>query len=225
MRKVFFTLLAVALSLGMTVPAAAEVRGSYVEARNADVYVAHCFANSEVGLAGELALMGWKIDQGSWNNTSLDGLGVVAVVKASRTLGDPFSSPYPARAVLIVDERANMEQRLALQSFVEKMAGDLVQTVTRVETAPIEFDFSGNLHAGTVRMTAGNLARIQTRPLKDGDAVCHNAFTYYPPLTKLDHAMPVHTVANRFAGEGLNVVWSSPDKNSAFVGSFVAGSE
>ena len=223
MKKVLLT---VSLLLAVTtLVSAAEIRGSYIEARNADIYVAQCFANSEVGIVGDLALMGWKIDRGSWNNVSLDGLGVVAVVKASSTLGDVFHSAYPAKAILIVDERANMEQRLALQSFAQKMAGDLAQTVIRVDTAPIEFDFNGNIHSGSARMTAGNLARVQTRALKDGDAVCHNAFVYYQPLTKLDHAMPAHTVDNRFSGEGLNVMWSSPDKNSAFLGSFVAASE
>lgn len=224
MKKVLFTVMLLVLCSALV--SAAEIRGSYVEARNADVWVAQCFANSEVGLVGQLALMAWKVDQGSWNNVSLDGLGVVAVVKASHTLGDPFKSAYPAKAVLIVDERANTQQREALQAFAQKMAGDLVQTVTRVETAPISFDIAGSLHAGTVRMTAGNLARIETRSLRDGDAVCHNAFTYYPPLSgKLDHAMPARAVDNRFNGEGLNVSWSSPDKNSAFLGSFAVESD
>jgi hypothetical protein len=224
MKKVLLAVML--LAVFTTVAAAGEIRGSYVEARNADVWVAHCFANSEVGLTGELALMAWKVDKGSWNNVPLEGLGVVAVVKAAHTLGDPYKSAYPAQAVLIVDERASIEQRQALQGFVQKMAGDLVQTVARVEAAPITFDFGGNLHAGSVRMTAGNIARIQTRPLKDGDAVCHNAFAYYPPLSsKLDHAMPAHTVDNRYSGNGLNVVWSSPSKNSAFLGSFQLESE
>ncbi len=204
---------------------AAEIRGNYIEARNADIYVAQCFANSEAGLVGDLALMGWKIDQGSFNNVPLDGLGVVAVVRAKTTLGDPFHTPYPTKAVLIVDDRANAAQSAALEGFVHKMAGDLVQSVVRVERAPITFDFNGNIHAGIATMTAGTLARIQTRELRDGDAVCHNAFVYYQPLTKVDHAMPARAVENRFAGEGLNVVWSSPDKNSAFVATFSTESD
>lgn len=222
MRKI---VLGVSLLLAVTVLAsAAEIRGRYIEARNADIYVAQCFANSEVGLTGDLALMAWKIDQGSWNNVALDGLGVVAVVKAKSTLGDPFHNPYPAKTVLIMDEHANPAQRAALESFAHKMGGDLVQTVSRVETAPIAFDFEG-MHSGIASVTAGKVACIRTRALMDGDAVCHNAFVYYQPLTKLDHAMPAHTVDNKFAGEGLNVVWSSPDKNSAFIGSFAAESD
>lgn len=223
MRKVVFAVFL--LVAAATLVSAAEIRGSYIEARNADIYVAQCFANSEAGLVGDLAVMGWKIDQGSWNNVDVSGLGVVAVVKARTTLGDPFHSPYPAKAVLIVDERASAAQSQALQNFAHKMAGDLVQTVTRVATAPMAFDFNGDMHAGIATMTAGNMARIQTRALKDGDAVCHNAFVYYQPLAKLDHAMPAHTVDNSFAGEGLNITWTSPDKNSAFIGTFAAESE
>jgi len=220
MKKVLL-LLAVASVAAM----GADIRGSYLEARNADVYVAHCFANAELNLAGDLAVMAWRVEQGSWNNVTLDGLGVVAVVRASGTLGDPFRSAYPAKSVLILDERANAEQRAALQGFAKKMAGDLVQTVTRVETAPIAFDFGSSIHAATARMTAGSLARIETRPLRDGDAVCHNAYVYYPPLTRLSHSMPAHTVDNRFSGRGLDAEWSSPSKNSSFLGIFAVPSE
>ncbi len=223
MRKVCLSV--AVLLLCTAVGMAAGIRGSYMEARNADVYVAHCFANAELNVAGDLAVMAWKIDGGSWNNVALDGLGVAAVVKASGTLGDPFRSAYPAKAVLIVDERATADQRAALKGFVSKMAGDLVQTVTRVETAPMTFDFGGDMHAGAAQMTAGNLVRIQTRALRDGDAVCHNAFVYYPPLTRLTHAMPAYALDNRFSGEGLNVTWSSPNKNSAFLGTFEAESD
>jgi len=224
MRKVLLTATLLLASTAML--SAAEIRGSYIEARNADIWVAQCFANSEVGIVGDLALMGWKIDKGSWNNVSLDGMGVVAVVRAKSTLGDTFHSAYPTKAILIVDERANMEQRQALQSFVQKMAGDLVQTVVRVESAPIEFNIDGNIHSGSAQLIAGNLARIQTRALREGDAVCHNAITYYPPLSaNLEHSMPAHTVANTFSGQGLNVVWSNPDKNSAFLGSFATESD
>jgi hypothetical protein len=222
MKKV---LLGVGVMLALTVMAsAAEIRGRYIEARNADIYVAQCFANSEVGLVGDLAMMAWQVDQGSWNNVPLDGLGVVAVVKAKSTLGDPFHNPYPAKAVLIVDEHASPAQRAALEGFVHKMGGDLVQNVERVDTAPIAFNF-GSMHSGVASVTAGKVACVRTRALEDGDAVCHNAFVYYQPLTKVTHAMAAHTVDNKFTGTGLNVVWSSPDKNSAFIGSFATSSE
>src|ERR1700722_19560898 len=109
------------------------IYGNYVEARTADVYTGPCFANSEVGLVGQLAVFGWKVTKGSWNGVSLDELGVVGVVRATSTLGDVYHSAYPVKAVLIVDDRANLEQRMALQSFAKHMGGDLLQDVVRVD--------------------------------------------------------------------------------------------
>ena len=84
-----------------------NVQGNYVEARNADVFVGACFANSEGGHVGDLAVFGWKITKGNWQGVTLDGLSVVGVVKAKSTLGDPHIEAYPVKSVLIIDERAN----------------------------------------------------------------------------------------------------------------------
>jgi hypothetical protein len=145
--KDFRFLSVVALSLIIVAAAgAADVRGTYVEARNAEVYTSHCFANSELGLVGDLAVMTWRIDEGSWNNVSLNGLGVAAAVRASSTLGDPFNNPYPAKAVLIFDEQATAEQRAALEGFVKEMGGELLDTVVNRTSAPISMSFEGGLH-------------------------------------------------------------------------------
>src|SRR5688572_4929467 len=115
MRNVRFAGIMAVLLMALGVKAsAADIRGTYLESRNAEVYASHCFANSEIGLRGHLAVMAWKIEEGAWNGVSLKGLGIVAVVKANATLGDPFNNPLPAKAALIVDERASSEQREAL---------------------------------------------------------------------------------------------------------------
>jgi hypothetical protein len=203
-----------------------SVTGNYVEARTADVYTGPCFANAEVGLVGNLAVFGWKINQGEWHGTSLDGLSVVAAVRARHTLGDVYESAYPVHAVLIVDSRANPEQRLALQSFAKRMGGDLLQDVVQVDYAPIQFEVANNdLHSMQVKLTAGSLAEIQTRAMNAKDHTCGNESTWYPPLTQLAHAMPAVAVQHKFEGSGLDTRWSSPDKRSAFVGSFVQPSE
>ena len=202
------------------------VRGDYVEARTADVYTGPCFANAEVGLVGNLAVFGWKINRGNWHGASLDGLSVVGVVRARHTLGDVYESSYPVKAILIVDSRANAEQRLALQSFAKKMGGDLLQDVVQVDYAPIDFEVAdNNIHSMNVKLTAGTLATIQTRAIGAKDHLCGNEDTWYPPLTKLEHAMPAVAVAHRFDGDGLGTKWSSPDKRSSFIGSFVQPSE
>jgi hypothetical protein len=214
-----------ALSLGAAIPST-TIHGNYVEARTADVFTGPCFANAEVGLVGELAVIGWNVSQGSWHGVNLDGLSVVGVVRAKHTLGDAYETSYPVKSVLIVDSRANTEQRLALQSFAKRMAGDLLQDVVRVEYQPINLSFDHNdVHSMKAHLAAGKLANIETRAINEGDHICRNEEVWYRPLSKVDHAMPAYSLAHNFSGEGLGTKWSNPYKRSAFVGTFVQDSE
>lgn len=198
-----------------------SLHGDYVEARTADVFTGPCFANAEVNLMGNLAVFGWRISKGSFEGVKLDGLGVVGVVRANATLGDIHNTAYPVKSVLIVDERANAEQRLALQKFAKKMGGDLLQDVVRVSYLPVDLTIqNNNIHTATATLKAGSLAAITTRAISQTDHICANEEVWYTPLTKLQHAMPAFALGHEFRGEGLDTKWSSPDKRSAFVGTF-----
>ncbi|MFN7920666.1 MAG: DUF1326 domain-containing protein [Bryobacteraceae bacterium] len=198
-----------------------SVRGQYIEARTADIYTGACFANSEVGNVGQYAVMGWRISKGQFDGVNLDGLSVVGVLKASATLGDVHNSAYPVKSVMIVDEKASLEQRAALQAFAKKMGGDLLGDVVRVEYAPITLDVEGNnVHSATAKLTAGTLAKIETRSMGKNDHICSNEEVWYTPLTKVGHAMPAYTISHDFKGKGLDSQWSSPSKRSAFVADF-----
>src|SRR5690349_3551092 len=159
--------LAATTLMGASLPTVhTQLKGDYVEARTADVFTGPCFANSEVDLVGNLAVFGWKINEGNWQGVKLDGLSVVGVVRANSTLGNIHASAYPVKAVLIVDEKANPEQRLALKAFAQKMSGDLLQDIVRIDSQPIAFTFeNGNVHGGQAKLTAGTIAEIQTRAI------------------------------------------------------------
>ncbi len=161
----------------------------------------------------------------SWNGVPVDGLAVVAAVRAAATLGDPFGHPYPAQAVVVVDERATPEQKEALVGFAHEMAGDLLGNVVAVTSAPIEMAVvGGHDHAhhggGDATLKAGDLVELRTRGLNHGDHLCGNEEVYYPPLTPVEDAVPAVTLAHAFRGKGLGMTWSSPDKRSAFVARF-----
>jgi hypothetical protein len=199
---------------------AAGISGDYLETRNAEVYTGYCVANSEVGLVGNQAIMAWHIREGSWKGVQLDGLSIVGVTRASATLGDPFANPYPAKAVLIVDARANSEQRTALQEFAQSMAQDLLKDVVKIEVAPIRMEIGEGEKHGCATLEAGNLARIETRHIGGKDHLCGNEALYYQPLTSLSHAMPVFALDDEFHGNGLGVSWRINNKSTAFVGTF-----
>ncbi len=201
-----------------------------MESRSTDVYVAQCFANGETGLNGKQALLAWKIDSGSWNGVKLDGLNVAGAVTANGTLGDPYENPYPAKVVLMVDDRATAAQRDALVAFAQHEAGQLFDNVMQVESVPMEFALpqaaveTAHVHgsgAGAHAMfRAGNLARIETRSLNDNDHICGNETTYYPPLTTVDRATPAVAVTDQFRGNGLNTDWDNHGRRSAYLAHF-----
>ena len=199
---------------------AGHVSGEYIESRTADVYTGPCFANSEVNLTGQEAVLGWHVDKGTWDNVSLDGLSVAAVVRASATLGDAFSNPFPARAVLMVDQRANAAQRAALVNFAQAQAGKLLSNVVATETQPIRFTVDASKH-GTASLVVGEIAQISTRPITEADEICHNEDVYYQPLVShLTHAMPAVASKSSYSGNHLGSTWNESNRRSAFIGRF-----
>ena len=138
MRRGLCELVCVAL-LGLSTSALGQqIRGDYIETRSADVYTGQCFANGEVNLVGDEAILGWHVESGSWDGVPLDGLTVAAAVRANATLGDPYANPYPARAVLLVDDQATPQQKAALVAFAHQMGGELLRHADRVISAPME---------------------------------------------------------------------------------------
>ena len=84
---------------------AAGIRGDYVEARTADVFTGPCFSNAEIFIYGNQAVMAWKVTEGSFDGVDLSGLSVAAAVQGTTTFSE--DEPEQARAVLIVDEKAD----------------------------------------------------------------------------------------------------------------------
>ncbi|MEW6128297.1 MAG: DUF1326 domain-containing protein [Acidobacteriota bacterium] len=201
---------------------AQQISGDYVESRNADVYTGYCVANAEMNLVGDQAVMGWRINNGSWNGVKVDGLGVVAVIKADATIGDPYTGNIPAaKAVVLVDEKATPAQGAALLNFAKNMGGQLLNDVVRVVAAPIDFEVSQeNGHYNKIKMTAGTIAGIETRMLNSKDHLCGNEETFYKPLTQTTHAMAAVAMLDMYEGKDLNVTWKLSGKRSAFIGSF-----
>ena len=203
----------------------AELRGSYIESRNAEIYASHCFANSEVGIMGDLAVMAWDIEQGTFRGVSLEGTRVVAVVNASSTIGNPFGDPLPAKAMLVFDESTSVLQRGALAAFVKSQAGDLVSNIVHTDVAPVEIDFHGSIHDRVATLRAGEIVSLETREIRGSDSLCHLDDIYYQPLVSLDHAMPAFAIEQSFRGDGLGHKMREYKRSSAYLGTFaVSGS-
>lgn len=219
--KRFLCALTITLSAIVNVGSAAEISGEYIESRTCDVYTGPCFANGQIGQAGREALMAWKVDKGGWNKVDLTDLGVVLVMTANDTLGFNPSfavNPYPVSSVVLVDERATPDQRIALVEFVKASAPKLTEKIVKIEAVPISLV---NDHlAGKGRLVAGKVARIETRAMSKKDCVCTNEAVFYPPLTKISNSQPAYALKMSFEGEGLNNTWDLNGGRSAFLGTF-----
>ena len=215
-RSMLLVCLLACLSISM---AAQEIRGDYLETRSADVYTGQCFANGEVNLVGKEAILAWHVQSGSWDGISLQGLTIAAAVRANGTLGDPYENPYPAKAVLLVDDQATVPQQRALVNFAKRMGGELLNNVEQVIPTQMELVVNAE-HHGAAMLRAGRFATVETRSIGGQDHLCGNEVTFYPPLTELAHSMPAVALTDTYNGPGLGVSWDLHGKRSAFVGTF-----
>jgi hypothetical protein len=217
----FLSTVSAMLAMSFIPPAADEpLKGDYLETRTCDVYTGPCFANGQVGLCGNDAMMAWNIERGTYGGVSLAGLKVVVVTTATDTLGFGGTlkiNPQEIRSLIIADSKATEIQHEALVKFAKqhaRHAGEIVKVVsTPIEMSADHFEAVGILKAG-------DLASIKTRRLNKGDCVCSNEETFYPPLNDVKNATAAYTESADFNGPALGTKWSNPGTRSAFLASF-----
>ena len=225
MKQSLTLLLGIALILGFSPAFAGQeiaptIQGKYVEVRSCDVYVGYCFANAEMGLTGEEAIMTWDVTQGSWNDVDLTGKKVIAIVRANATLGDRDHNPLPAKSILVIDSTATDAQADALSAMAKEFAGALLDNVVKTERTDITVQMDKCTDESCATVRAGDIVNIIAQCLNKGDKVCGNEEAYYAPLTDVKNAMPHYTDRDMFAGKGLGVTWDSSGRRSAYLATF-----
>lgn len=193
-----------------------KIVGEYIEARTCDVWTGPCFANSEINLTGENAVMGWAIRSGSWNGVLLDGLKVAATVDADGTLGTKQEGNV--RAVVYIDGKATPDQGRALIDMARTLAPRYLQNIVRVHTGqPIAFSRAGS----NVTFKVGSEVELRTMALSmHCDIICGNEEQAYPTLATTLSSHCAKTLAHRYSGKDLGCRWSDPGARSAMIGTF-----
>src|ERR1051325_10254558 len=159
-------------SIASNKTAAITANGTYLEGRTCDVWTGPCFANADFNIGGKQGVMAWRIEKGQAGDVSLDGLSVVAVISAANTIG--LEQRSPAKAVVIVDEKATSAQRDALVRFVQQQGGQLVANVVKVHAQPIKIEGCPCKSDACFEVDAG-VAKLKTRCLNvEHDKVCGN---------------------------------------------------
>ena len=192
------------------------VSGAYVEARTAEVFTGGCIMGSEAETVGKQAVLAWKVDRGSFNGVSLDGLSVVAALSGDRNLGiEEIGGARPAvKSAMFVDQRANPAQQIALVAMANELSHGLVGTIVQVTASPIQF----NDHGSEIEVSAPQIALGVSKHMTH-DPSC-GAMQWFHPLASVAQADMGLTAEHAFTGAGLGTKWSDPNRRSAFFGTF-----
>jgi hypothetical protein len=192
------------------------VTGEYVEARTAEIFTGGCIMGSEAETVGKQAVLAWKVDQGSFNGVSLDGLSVVAAVAGDRNLGieEIGGAKANVRSAVFVDERANPAQQLALVAMASELSKGTVDNIVQVMPAPIQFSAQGQV----VQVSTNNV-KLAVNKVMQHDPSC-GAMQWFHAFVPSANATMGVAEQNAFSGSVLGTKWSDPNKRSAFFGSF-----
>ena len=193
------------------------ISGEYVEARTAEVFAGGCIMNSEAETMGRQAVMAWRVDHGSYQGVSLDGLAVVAAVNGDRNLGMREmggEAPAHVQAALVVDARATDAQRTALVAMARELSKGVIKDIVSVKPAQITYWNDKD----RIAIAAPDVQLTVSKELKH-DPSC-GAMQWFRPLTTVQQGSMGMTEAHAFSGSALGTKWSDPNKRSAFFAKF-----
>jgi hypothetical protein len=212
----FVSLIAVALLLTVADVYAAQsstLEGEYLEARSVSVYIGACHYGSEFVEGGKDATLVWNIHRGSWNNVSLDGLTVVAVVTAQNNLAIDAKT---RRSVLYVDENTTPEQRQALTDVMAAKCGDILGEIVSVQVAPVTFarkDTQYDVRVGDVLNLS--VSRYPCEHCTQPHQI------WYKPLAPIETAIVGKSTAYSYKDTIFPVTWNlGIETNNVFAGRF-----
>jgi hypothetical protein len=218
MKQVFFAAAMLSLaSISVLAGSNGTISGEYVEARTAEVFAGGCIMNSEAETMGRQAVMAWKIDRGSYDGVSLDGLLIVAAVSGDRNLGMREmggEAPQKVEAALVVDARANEAQRLALVAMARDLSKGVIKDV--VSVTPASITYWGD--EDRIAVAAPGVQLTVSKQLTH-DPSC-GAMQWFRPLTTVQQGSMGVAEAHAFSGSALGTKWSDPNKRSAFFAKF-----
>jgi len=216
MKKAIVVAALLGLAVTPMLAGGARISGEYIEARTAEIFTGGCIMGSEAETMGKEAVLAWRVDRGSFNGISLDGLSVVAAVAGDKNLGiqEVGGGKAVTRSTLFVDSRANAAQQLALVAMATDLSQGTLGTIVNVSPAPIRFADS----EAEVQVTSGPVM-LEVSKHSPHEETC-GAMQWFHPLASVDAAEIGLTAQHSFTGSGLGSKWSDPNRRSSFFGTF-----
>lgn len=190
-----------------------SVKGEYLEARSASVYVGACHFGAEYVEGGKEATLVWNIQSGNWNGVILDGLTIVAVISAKDNLAIDTKT---RKSVLYIDENATSEQQAALSNLLTTKHTDVLGDIVAKQIAPISYSKEGTKYDVTV----GKVLELSVNRYPCANCTQPHQI-WYETLTEVKDAIVGKSEVYQYKDTHLPVNWQQGDAtNNVFVGSF-----
>lgn len=187
--------------------------GRYVEARTASVFAGACHYGGEATTAGREALLAWHFEGGRHDGVELAGLDAVAVIAGEENLATQEAERH---ALLYVSERATPAEVAALRSLLTARAGTALGRIDAVRAVPLVLGLSEE----TYSVEAKGLFALRGATLPDRSCCKMPHHVWYAPFAPVEHPIVGNNAAFEFRDKALGRVWSRPDENASFTGTF-----
>lgn len=190
-----------------------SVQGEYIEARSASVYTGACHFGAEFVDGGKEATLVWNIQHGTWNDVSLDGLTVVAIVTAKKNLAIDTET---RKSVLYVDTDTTAAKRIALRNMLATKQAEVLGDIVAMQSAPLSFAKEGT----RFDVTVGEVLALSAN--RYPCAACTQPHQiWYQPLAPVQNAIVGKSEVYRYQDTHLAVTWHQGGAvNNVFVGDF-----
>ena len=190
-----------------------SVQGEYIEARSASVYTGACHFGAEFVDGGKEATLVWNIQHGTWNDVSLDGLTIVAIVTAKKNLAIDTET---RKSVLYVDTDTTAAQRAALRNMLATQQAEVLGDIVAMQSAPLSFAKEGT----RFDVTVGEVLALSAN--RYPCAACTQPHQiWYQPLAPVQNAIVGKSEVYRYQDTHLAVTWHQGGAvNNVFVGDF-----
>ncbi len=188
-------------------------RGLYVEARTAAVYAGACHYGSQYTTQGRTALLGWRIEDGSFGGVSLAGVELAALVDAERNLKETEAA---RSSVLYVDETIDAPTAAAALAWLRAEHRELLGEIVAIERGTVDVKSQHDAFA----LRVGERIRLDGAALPDR-ACCKMPYdVWYEPLVPVGERLVGCPTVFDVREDALKVRFSRPGENDVFFGRF-----
>lgn len=188
--------------------------GEYMEDRANHVFGCYCEWSGEGVTAGREAILGWSVQSGEYDATSLAGAKFVLVIRGDQTLSRDGAR---RTSVLFVDSAATEAQARAVERLVRRNYADIAGQLLRVDRAPVSFvrtSDAAELRVGTQSVVVMRRARLPEDALP-------GARDWYEPFIPMAETTLGTTIEDSYVGPGFDHRWTRFDQGvTGYFGTF-----